>query len=98
MSDTAVATATLEIRDLEARVEGKDILRGIDLTIRQGETHALMGPNGSGKSTLANVLLGRPGYTVTKGDVQFNGESILSLRPDQRAQRGVRGQLEDRPA
>ena len=89
MSDTAVATATLEIRDLEARVEGKDILRGIDLTIRQGETHALMGPNGSGKSTLANVLLGRPGYTVTKGDVEFNGESILTLRPDQRAQRGL---------
>ena len=65
MTNTAVATATLEIRELRADVEGKQILKGIDLVVRQGETHALMGPNGSGKSTLANVLMGRPGYTVT---------------------------------
>jgi Fe-S cluster assembly ATP-binding protein len=89
MSDTAVATATLEIRGLRAKVEGKEILKGIDLTVRQGETHALMGPNGSGKSTLANVLLGRPGYQVIEGEISFNGESILKLRPDQRAQLGL---------
>jgi Fe-S cluster assembly ATP-binding protein len=89
MSDTAVATATLEIRGLRATVEGKEILKGIDLTVRQGETHALMGPNGSGKSTLANVLLGRPGYKVSEGSVSLNGEDILTLRPDQRAQRGL---------
>jgi Fe-S cluster assembly ATP-binding protein len=89
MADTAVATATLEIRDLRVSVEGKEILKGIDLTVRQGETHAMMGPNGSGKSTLASVLLGRPGYTVTGGEVVFNGEDVLPLRPDQRAQRGL---------
>ena len=89
MTDTAVATATLEIRGLRATVESKEILKGIDLTVRQGETHALMGPNGSGKSTLANVLLGRPGYLVSDGEVSLNGENILKLRPDQRAQRGL---------
>ena len=89
MTETAIDTVTLEIRGLEARVEGKHILKGIDLTARQGETHALMGPNGSGKSTLANVLMGRPGYEVTAGEVRFKGEDILALRPDQRAQRGL---------
>src|SRR6266498_1129653 len=89
MTDTAVATVTLEIRGLHASVEGKEILKGIDLVVRQGETHALMGPNGSGKSTLANVLMGRPGYKVTAGEVLFKGENILALRPDQRAQRGL---------
>ena len=59
--------ATLEISDLHAEVEGKEILKGIDLVVKQGETHALMGPNGSGKSTLSNVIMGRPGYTVTAG-------------------------------
>jgi Fe-S cluster assembly ATP-binding protein len=82
-------TAELEIRDLHATVEGKEILKGIDLTVRQGETHALMGPNGSGKSTLANVLMGRPGYVVTGGEVRFKGEDILGLTPDQRAARGL---------
>src|SRR2546430_4213721 len=82
-------TAELEIRDLHATVEGKEILKGIDLTVRQGETHALMGPNGSGKSTLANVLLGRPGYLVTGGHVRFRGEDVLALSPDKRAQRGL---------
>jgi Fe-S cluster assembly ATP-binding protein len=82
-------TATLEIHDLHATVEGKEILKGIDLTISQGEIHALMGPNGSGKSTLANVLMGRPGYQVTRGEVRFKGEDVLALTPDQRAQRGL---------
>ena len=82
-------TATLEIRDLHATVEGKEILKGIDLTVAQGEIHALMGPNGSGKSTLANVLMGRPGYLVAQGEVQFKGEDVLALPADQRAQRGL---------
>jgi Fe-S cluster assembly ATP-binding protein len=81
--------ATLEIRGLEASVEDKQILKGIDLVVRQGETHALMGPNGSGKSTLANVLMGRPGYTLTAGRVLFNGEDIAKLSADKRAQRGL---------
>ena len=59
--------AMLEIRDLRAEVEGKEILKGIDLTVTQGETHALMGPNGSGKSTLSNIIMGRPGYVLTGG-------------------------------
>jgi len=82
-------TATLEIHDLHATVEGKEILKGIDLTVSQGEIHALMGPNGSGKSTLANVLMGRPGYAVSQGEVKFKGEDVLALTPDQRAQRGL---------
>ena len=85
MSDPAV----LEIEGLKASVEGKDILHGIDLTVTQGETHALMGPNGSGKSTLANVIMGRPGYVVTGGDVRFKGESVLKLTADKRAERGL---------
>jgi Fe-S cluster assembly ATP-binding protein len=82
-------TATLEIKDLHVQVEGKPILKGIDLTVRQGEVHALMGPNGSGKSTLANVLMGRPGYVITSGQVLFKGQDISGLRPDQRAQMGL---------
>jgi Fe-S cluster assembly ATP-binding protein len=89
MVDTAVAMATLEIRGLRAGIGGKEILRGIDLTVRQGETHAMMGPNGSGKSTLASILMGRPGYEVLGGEVRFNGENILALTADQRAQRGL---------
>jgi len=81
--------ATLEIRGLHAEVEGKEILRGIDLVARQDETNALMGPNGSGKSTLSNVIMGRPGYTATAGEVLFRGENILRLTADQRAQRGL---------
>jgi Fe-S cluster assembly ATP-binding protein len=81
--------ATLEIRGLQAEVEGKEILRGIDLVVRQDETHALMGPNGSGKSTLANVIMGRPGYTAKSGEVLFRGENVLDLTADQRAQRGL---------
>ena len=81
--------ATLEIRELHASTAGRDILTGVDLTVRQGEVHALMGPNGSGKSTLAGVIMGRPGYQVTKGDVLLNGESVLGLTADERARRGL---------
>jgi len=88
-TQTTVDVATLEIEGLHASVEGRDILKGIDLTVRQGEVHALMGPNGSGKSTLANVLLGRPGYKVTAGAIRYKGENILGLSPDKRAQRGL---------
>src|SRR5213593_1269170 len=86
---TQTQTATLEIEDLHVEVEGKEILKGIDLTVRQGEVHALMGPNGSGKSTLAHVLMGRPGYQVTGGEIRFKGQNITALRPDQRAQLGL---------
>src|SRR5215218_1530616 len=89
LADVAIAPATLEIRGLEASIEDKPILRGIDLVVRQGETHAMMGPNGSGKSTLANVLMGRPGYTLTAGRVLFKGEDITKLTADRRAQRGL---------
>ncbi len=79
----------LEIRDLHARVEGKDILRGISLTVNRGEVHAIMGPNGSGKSTLAKVLAGHPSYEVTGGEVLFDGKNLLELEPDERARDGV---------
>lgn len=81
--------ATLEVRGLRVSVEGKEILRGIDLVVRQGEAHALMGPNGSGKSTLANVIMGRPGYEVTEGRILFGGEDITGLSADERARRGL---------
>ncbi len=79
----------LQIRDLHAGVEGVEILRGIDLEIRLGEVHALMGPNGSGKSTLSNVLAGRDGYKVTRGEVRYRGEDLLGLAPEERARRGI---------
>lgn len=82
---------TLEIRNLHARVEGEEdsILRGVNLTVKQGEIHALMGPNGSGKSTLANVLAGNPEYEVTDGEILFNGEDLLAMEPDERSRAGV---------
>jgi len=89
MSQTPDDAATLEVHDLRATVEGKEILTGIDLTVRQGETHAIMGPNGSGKSTLSNVIMGRPGYVVTGGTVVFRGEDITGLTADERAKRGL---------
>ena len=79
----------LIIHDLHASVEGKEILKGVDLTVTQGETHALMGPNGSGKSTLANVIMGHPKYEVTRGEVLFNGINILELSADKRARLGI---------
>jgi Fe-S cluster assembly ATP-binding protein len=79
----------LEIRDLHATVEGKEILRGINLTVNKGEIHAIMGPNGSGKSTLAKILAGHPAYEVTKGEVLFEGRNLLELAPDERAREGV---------
>ena len=79
----------LEIRDLHATVEGKEILRGISLTVNKGEVHAIMGPNGSGKSTLAKILAGHPAYEVTKGEVLFEGRNLLELAPDERAPEGI---------
>jgi Fe-S cluster assembly ATP-binding protein len=79
----------LEIKDLNAGVEGKQILKGIDLTINLGEVHAIMGPNGSGKSTLAAVLAGRDGYDVTSGQVLYNGKDLLDLDPEERAREGL---------
>lgn len=81
--------ALLEIKDLRARVEEKEILKGIDLTVNAGEVHAIMGLNGSGKSTLANVLAGRDAYEVTGGEVRYEGEDLLDLNPEERAQKGV---------
>ena len=89
MSTTEIDLVTLDVRDLHVSVEGKEILKGIDLTVRQGETHAIMGPNGSGKSTLSNVIMGRPGYELTGGEIRFRGEDIRALSADQRAKRGL---------
>jgi len=79
----------LEVHDLHASVGEIEILRGINFTVKKGETHAIMGPNGSGKSTFANVLAGRPEYTVTKGEVLLDGKNLLSMEPDVRAREGV---------
>ena len=79
----------LEVKDLHAGVEGTDILRGLDLTVRAGEVHAIMGPNGSGKSTLANVLTGRDGYNVSAGTVEFLGKDLLDMAPEARAREGL---------
>ena len=79
----------LEIRNLHASVGDKEILRGVDLTVGDGEVHALMGPNGCGKSTLSNVLAGNPQYQVTEGSITFNGKDVLSLTPDARSHEGI---------
>jgi Fe-S cluster assembly ATP-binding protein len=77
------------VEDLHVSVDGKEILKGVNLTVNAGEVHALMGPNGSGKSTLANALMGHPRYLVTKGRILLNGEDMLPLSPDERARRGM---------
>lgn len=79
----------LEIRNLHASINGKEILKGIDLTIRDGEVHALMGQNGAGKSTLSNVIVGHPAYEVTEGSVVYNGKDLLALKPEERAHEGI---------
>jgi Fe-S cluster assembly ATP-binding protein len=79
----------LEIRNLQVKVDDREILKGLDLTVNKGEVHAIMGPNGSGKSTLAHVLSGKPGYEVTGGSVTFEGADLLALSPNERAARGI---------
>lgn len=79
----------LVIKNLHVAIEGKEIIKGLDLTIRQGEVHAIMGPNGTGKSTLAYTLMGHPAYEVTEGEVWFKGQNILELEPDERSRLGI---------
>ena len=84
-----MTTPLLEIEDLYAGVDGKEIIKGFNLTINAGEIHAIMGPNGAGKSTLSNVLCGKPGYYVTSGKVRFKGKDLLALSPEERACEGL---------
>ena len=79
----------LEIIDLHASINGKEILKGINLTVRDGEVHALMGQNGAGKSTLSNVIVGHPSYEVTQGQILFNGKNLLEMKPEERAHEGI---------
>jgi len=79
----------LEIKNLHVSIEGKEILKGLSLTINQGEIHAIMGPNGTGKSTLAYTLMGHPNYTVTEGEIIFKGKNVLELEPDERSREGI---------
>ena len=85
----SMSQPTFLIENLHVSVEGKEILKGVDLAVERGEIHALMGPNGSGKSTLANTLMGHPKYKVTQGRALFQGEDILALTPDERARKGL---------
>ena len=80
---------TLEVQNLHVRTEEREILHGVDLVVKKGETHALMGPNGSGKSTLANTLMGNPNYEVTEGRILLNGEDLTEADPDERARAGL---------
>lgn len=84
-----MAKPLIEIKNLHAEIDGQPILRGINLTINEGETHALMGPNGSGKSTLSNVIMGHPSYEVTEGEIIFRGETITEADADERAKAGI---------
>ena len=79
----------LEIRNLHASINGKEILKGVNLTVREGEVHALMGQNGAGKSTLSNIIVGHPAYEVTEGEIIFNGKNLLELTPEERAHEGI---------
>ena len=79
----------LEVKNLHAKIGDKEILKGIDLVINDGETHAIMGPNGSGKSTLSAVLVGNPLYEVTEGEAYFNGKNLLKMKPEDRAHEGL---------
>ena len=79
----------LEIKNLHASVGGKEILKGVDLTINDGEIHALMGTNGAGKSTLSNVIVGHPSYEVTEGSITFNGQDLLAMKPEERSHAGI---------
>ena len=79
----------LEVKNLQVRVEEREILHGLSLTVNPGEVHAIMGPNGSGKSTLSHVIAGKPGYEVTGGEILFKGEDLLEMAPDERAAKGV---------
>ncbi len=81
--------ALLEVKDLKVRVEEREILHGLMLTVNEGEVHAIMGPNGSGKSTLSHVIAGKPGYEVTDGQILFKGEDLLEMAPEERAAKGV---------
>ena len=86
----------LEIRDLHASVAGKEILKGVNLTVREGEVHALMGQNGAGKSTLSNVIVGHPAYKVTQGEIRWNGKDLLTMSPEELvpATRGDTGRVD----
>jgi len=88
-SSMAINQPLLELQDVHIAIDGKEIVKGVNLIVNKGEIHAVMGPNGSGKSTLANTVMGHPRYTVTGGDIFFQGESILRLPPDERARRGL---------
>src|SRR4030081_26174 len=81
--------ALLEVKNLQVRVEDREILHGLSLTVNKGEVHAIMGPNGSGKSTLSHVIAGKPGYEVTSGEILFEGEDLLAMQPDERAAKGL---------
>jgi len=85
----SVGNVILEVKDLQATVEGKTVLKGVNLTVNAGEVHAIMGPNGSGKSTLAQVLAGHPAYTITAGTVRYRGRDLLDMDPEERAREGV---------
>ncbi len=82
-------SSVLEIKDLHATVDGKEILKGVNLTVKSGEIHALMGPNGTGKSTLAHILMGHPSYEVSKGEILFKGHNITEMGPDERSRLGL---------
>ena len=80
---------TLEIIDLHVSVEDKEILKGINLVVKEGEVHAIMGPNGNGKSTLLQTIMGHPKYTITRGSILLNGEDVLTMSVDERARKGI---------